>query len=778
MHPFLQNPKAKILKARFRWVLLPVCTFILLSVAIFMASGCVGVSGQGSPPPPPPPIEISITPPNGSVILGNSLTFTATVKNTTDTSVAWSVNGTLGGTSSSGFINGDGVYTAPNDLPALVTVQVKATSLADATKSATATVTIVSDVTLSLAPTAASVELGATQGFQALVVSAGHPDNAVQWSVSGPACATGCGSVDANGNYTAPQILPVPANVTLIATSKADSSKQASETVVITSNFSLTISSPGTMTPGAAATLVATLTPVPGSNPSRVLSWALSGPGCNGSSCGILTAVTTQNSGAGSTSDSAAYVAPNAPPSPNTVTVTVTPQADPSKKAQATILIQAGAGVSISPITATLAVNHRVLLTAQVSQSIGGGMNWAVNGVSGGSGTIGKICVVASNPCQTISDSNILQVEFLAPGAIPSANPVTVTATSVVDATQNASAQITIINHVLVSVIPGNVILAPLQVQGFSAAVLGTTNQSVVWQIQGTPCASAGACGAIDPTGTYTAPAAVPSPDALQVVAISSDDTTQSGTATLTISTGANILTLHPASVYAGAANGFVLKVDGSGFLASSPGPGSVLLIGGTPRTTTCISTMECTAPVTPTDVASPGEVSVQIQNSASAKSNAVSLLAVMPANSDDLISLTSASPVATGKDIVVVDPTTAGVSVPGDDVDLNVAALGAFTTSTNTCTLGGNPVVLVRPLSGTTTTDICVFSESGLDTSMTFTISGPGDVSVIAKQPSGLGIIHLTLQISSNSTPGERTLFIQNTNLDKTAASGALEVN
>lgn len=712
------------------------------------------------------------------MILGNSLAFTATVKNTTDTSVAWSLNGTSGGTNLSGTINGDGVYTAPNDLPAIVTVQVKATSHADVTKSATATVTIVSDVTLSLAPTAANVELGATQKFQALVVSAGHPDNAVQWSVSGAACASGCGSVDANGNYTAPQILPSPANVTLIATSKADSSKQVSETVVITSNFSLMISSPGTVAPSATATLVATLTSVPGSNPSRVLSWALSGPGCNGSSCGILTAVATQNSGASSTSDSATYVAPDAPPNPNTVTVTVTPQADPSKKAQATIVIQAGAGVSISPITATLAVNHRVVLTAQVSGSIGGGVNWAVNGISGGNGTVGRICVVASNPCQTVSDPNTLQVDYLAPGAIPSTNPVTVIATSVADATKSASAQITIINHILVSVIPGNVTLAPLQVQGFSAAVLGTTNQSVVWQIQGTPCTSVGVCGAIDPTGIYTAPAAAPSPDALQVVAISSDDTSQSGTSNVTISSGANILTLHPASVYAGAANGFVLKVDGSGFLASNPGPGSVLLIGGTPRTTTCTSTMECTAPVTAADVASPGNVSVQIENSASAKSNAVSLIVVMPATSDDLISLTSASPVATGKDIVVVDPTTAGVSVPGDDVDLDVAALGAFTTSTNTCTLGGNPVALVRPSSGTTTTDICVFSESGLDTSMTFTISGSGDVSVIAKQPSGLGIIHLTLQISSNAVPGERTLFIQNTNLDKTAASGALEVN
>ena len=56
-------------------------------------------------------------------------------------------------------------------------------------------------------------------------------------------------------------------------------------------------------------------------------------------------------------------------------------------------------------------------------------------------------------------------------------------------------------------------------------------------------------------------------------------------------------------------------------------------------------------------------------------------------------------------------------------------------------------------------------------------TVLVPGDVTVIAKQPAGLGIIHLTLQISAAAIPGARTLFIQNTNLDKTAATGALEV-
>jgi hypothetical protein len=248
--------------------------------------------------------------------------------------------------------------------------------------------------------------------------------------------------------------------------------------------------------------------------------------------------------------------------------------------------------------------------------------------------------------------------------------------------------------------------------------------------------------------------------------------------ANVNISTGANILTLHPASVYAGAADGFMLRVDGSGFVMSHPGPGSVLLIAATARTTTCNTTGECTAPVTAPDVAAAGSVNIQLQNPDGTRTNVVQLVVAARNISDDIISLTNATPTVTGKDIFVVEPTTAGISSANNALDLNVAALGTFSSTNNSCTLAGNPVRLQRPAAGNATADICLFSQSGLDTSMSFTVSGTGDVTVIAKQPAGLGIIHLVLQISSTASPGARALFIENTNLDKTAATGSLEVN
>jgi hypothetical protein len=783
MRPLPPNARTKSHNAgQPRIAALPL--FILLFAAA-LTLGCAGSTGgtrssvATSPPPPPTPssITVSITPAATSLLLGKTQTFTATVTGSADTTVSWTVNAVAGGNPTIGTITAAGAYTAPADLSITPTVQISATSNSDPTKTASATLTVISDVAIALTPNAIGIELGATQPFRAAISTSGRPDLAIRWSISGPACPAACGSLDASGNYTAPQILPAPATVTVTAQSVADPSKQASTAITITSNFSLQLSAPSSIASGSSSLIAATLTPVPGSNPNTALSWTLSGSGCNGTSCGLLAVATTQPLGGGAMSTSATYTAPATPPSPNTVTITVTPQADASKKAQTNVTIQPGVGVTLSPGTATLAANHRITLTAQVFGSANSAVTWTVNGFTNGTGTVGQICVVASIPCQPLTTGNKLQVDYEAPGAIPAPNPVTVRATSLADSTRSAAAQITVINHDVVTVLPSTVTLAPLAVQQFSATVLGTSNQAVVWQIQGTACAMSGACGAIDANGVYTAPGSAPSPDSLTIAAISADDPSQSGFANLTIANGANILALHPASVYAGAANGFTLRVDGGNFAASAPGPGSVLLIAGTARTTTCNSVTECTAPVTAADVSAPGNLSVKVRNPDNTTSNSVSLIVAAPNTSDEIISLTSAAPSATTKDIVVVDPTTAGVSLPNADVDLNVAALGIFSTANNSCSLAGNPVPLPRPATGLAAADICLFSASGLDTSMAYTVTGPGDVTVIAQQPAGLGIIHLTLQVSAAAIPGARTLFIQNTNLDKTAATGALEV-
>jgi hypothetical protein len=90
----------------------------------------------------PPPVAITISPTSASVRVRQNKQFTATVQNTANTSVTWKVNGIVGGNSTVGTISTSGVYRAPNSVPNPAVVTVSATSNADPTKSATASVSI------------------------------------------------------------------------------------------------------------------------------------------------------------------------------------------------------------------------------------------------------------------------------------------------------------------------------------------------------------------------------------------------------------------------------------------------------------------------------------------------------------------------------------------------------------------------------------------------------------------------------------------------------------
>ena len=85
---------------------------------------------------------MSISPTSASVRLKDTRQFTATVTNTTNTAVTWTVNNILGGNSTFGTISTSGLYKAPTTAPLPLKVTVKATSAADPTKSASAAVTI------------------------------------------------------------------------------------------------------------------------------------------------------------------------------------------------------------------------------------------------------------------------------------------------------------------------------------------------------------------------------------------------------------------------------------------------------------------------------------------------------------------------------------------------------------------------------------------------------------------------------------------------------------
>ncbi|PYV74842.1 MAG: hypothetical protein DMG97_07730, partial [Acidobacteria bacterium] len=59
---------------------------------------------------PPPPISVSISPTSASLQVGQSSQFSATVSGTSNTGVAWLVNGILGGSFAVGTISSSGMY--------------------------------------------------------------------------------------------------------------------------------------------------------------------------------------------------------------------------------------------------------------------------------------------------------------------------------------------------------------------------------------------------------------------------------------------------------------------------------------------------------------------------------------------------------------------------------------------------------------------------------------------------------------------------------------------
>ncbi len=80
-------------------------------------------------------VSIVVHPKTAGLTFTQTQQFTATVSNTTNKSVRWTVDGVTGGNSTVGTISTAGLYTPPHSLG---THTVRATSLANTTKSATA----------------------------------------------------------------------------------------------------------------------------------------------------------------------------------------------------------------------------------------------------------------------------------------------------------------------------------------------------------------------------------------------------------------------------------------------------------------------------------------------------------------------------------------------------------------------------------------------------------------------------------------------------------------
>jgi DNA-binding beta-propeller fold protein YncE len=237
-----------------------------------------------------------------TLILGQSTTLTTTVTGPTNTDVKWvgctyttttfTTSGTpvvatakpcptdgSFGTLSNEQTTGTATFLAPSILPdptkfPVLVIIITAQAVADTSSHGTGTIslTIDSGIAVSLTPTTAAVPTLEQQPFFAILTN-DLQGKGVTWSLTQsspssttptspniyaalPTCtvtgnATGCGSIDANGIYTAPAVVPTsttvpttitttPQNLTIVATSVADPTRFALGTITIVAGGPIT----------------------------------------------------------------------------------------------------------------------------------------------------------------------------------------------------------------------------------------------------------------------------------------------------------------------------------------------------------------------------------------------------------------------------------------------------------------------------------------------------------------------------------------------------------
>lgn len=478
---------------------------------------------------------VKVTPKTVTVKAGETTTLTASVEDSKNPRLLWSVEGG----DSHGTITSSGVYTAPAEAG---TYTVVATNAVDTSKKDSATVQVEAvqtpTVTVKVTPKTVTIGQGTTTDLSAEV--SGSSLTAVQWSVEG---GDENGTVTSTGRYTAPQR---SGTFTVTAQSVADPTKKASATItvepLVVDDVQVTVSpSSGTTTWDGTVALTAEVT---GTNNLAVL-WTVQGGDENGyvSSTGVY----------------------RAPKKTGTFTVTATSVADATKSASATITVEAVVAevvtVTVSPKTGTVVQDAAFPLSAEVTGTNLTAVQWSVEG---------------GDDNGTVSSAGV----YRAPRR---AGTFTVTATSVADPTKSDSATLTVDPIVVaVSVTPKTATVEQGAVVNLSAEVTNTSLGAVTWTVEG-----GSANGTVTSAGVYTAPNA---PGTYTVTATSVADATKSDSAVITVPVAGSVRYVDPAGTgwrlvrNAGLSSGNTLVLDLMGPTGDS-GRGADLTLALDPAT-------------------------------------------------------------------------------------------------------------------------------------------------------------------------------------------------
>ncbi|HEX4486782.1 MAG TPA: hypothetical protein VH088_10970, partial [Terriglobales bacterium] len=305
---------------------------------------------------------VSINPTTANLAPAASQQFSATVSGPADTSVTWSVDNVVGGSTTTGTITASGLYTAPSATgPHTVT----ATSNADSTKSASAT-TNITNVVIAISPTSVAVPVNTTKQFAATVT--GTTNKGVKWYVDGiQGGAVSTGTITTGGLYSA---APSEGTHTVTITSNADPTQSSSSAVTVTSVAVAISPTAVSLNPGVTKQFAASVTGTTNTGVKWYVDGVLGGAAASGT-------ITT----------SGLYTSPA---SGGSHTVSIVSNADTTKSASSAVTIN-GVSISVNPTSAALAANGTQQFTATVTGSANTSATWSVDGVAGGSAATGTV---------------------------------------------------------------------------------------------------------------------------------------------------------------------------------------------------------------------------------------------------------------------------------------------------------------------------------------------------------------------------------------------------
>ena len=402
--------------------------------------------------------------------------FTVAVTGASNPAVNWTLNPQVG------TLTQNGLYTAPASFTAAQTIGVRATSVADPTKFWASGVILSPAVSVSVSPVSVNLTAGAAT-LQFTAALGGTSNTAVTWSISPQ-----LGSISSAGVYTPPASISAQQTVTVTAVSSADSTKSASAAILLYPAATVSVTpANATIAAGSAQQLSAT---VAGPSNSSV-SWSASPQ-------------------TGTVSSSGLYTAPATIAAPQNVTVTATSMANPTQTAAAILTLVPLVAIAVSPLSVSLtSAAAPQQFSVSVTNTGNTAVTWSISPQVG-----------------SISSSGL----YTPPATVSSQQTVTVTAASVAQSSQFATANIALFPPLTVTVAPATASLnsssAPLQ---FTATLSGASSVPIVWSISPQ-------VGTISSSGLYTPPSSVTTQQTVTVVATTSVGGTRAGQAAITLS--------------------------------------------------------------------------------------------------------------------------------------------------------------------------------------------------------------------------------------------------